>query len=424
MSLVALAIGRRWRRASANITSPVRASTTIVGRPLVSGGGSAARASERGRQRARAATRPRPWHRSRNSSSSLRSGSAGRARGPAPVAARPRTPVFSAISPEGVVELHAVEGRRRRRRSGVLGRRPARPASSLLRGRPPRPASLSVKPRMIIVRAARTLSNARRKRRARSRRRRRTRLIRRPQTGAATRARAAQLESTTAPRPPRAGLRRPRRPPGRHSPPRRRGVRDRTRGGDEPRGAGWGEKRRPRGPPRCRPGRRRPAAGRPCAASARAGGRATPGACGRDGAHEREPAVADMGGAHPVRPCARGARGSGLDRRLSWSRRARVRRADEHEAAVPAPPRLDQRLERVRPSRGCGERVRAEHRAIGPTGGVSPPAPALGAGRDRHVAALAVGEHEQAVIARDRDGALQRLPTGGAEALEAGELRA
>ena len=40
-----------------------------------------------------------------------------------------------------------------------------------------------------------------------------------------------------------------------------------------------------------------------------------------------------------------------------------------------------------------------------------------------HVAALAVGEHEQAGRARVRAGRLEREPAGGAEALEAGELR-
>ena len=48
----------------------------------------------------------------------------------------------------------------------------------------------------------------------------------------------------------------------------------------------------------------------------------------------------------------------------------------------------------------------------------------VGARGDGHVAALAVGEHEQAVVARDRDHLLERLPARRAEPLEAGELRA
>ena len=47
----------------------------------------------------------------------------------------------------------------------------------------------------------------------------------------------------------------------------------------------------------------------------------------------------------------------------------------------------------------------------------------VGGGGDVDVAALAVGEDEQAGGAGVRDGRRQRLPAGRAEALEAGELR-
>ena len=47
----------------------------------------------------------------------------------------------------------------------------------------------------------------------------------------------------------------------------------------------------------------------------------------------------------------------------------------------------------------------------------------VGGGGDVDVAALGVGEHEQARVAGVRDGGVERGPAGGAEALEAGELR-
>ena len=47
----------------------------------------------------------------------------------------------------------------------------------------------------------------------------------------------------------------------------------------------------------------------------------------------------------------------------------------------------------------------------------------VGGGRDVDVAALGVGEDEQALRVRVLDDALERAPAVGAEALEAGELR-
>ena len=47
----------------------------------------------------------------------------------------------------------------------------------------------------------------------------------------------------------------------------------------------------------------------------------------------------------------------------------------------------------------------------------------VGGGGDRDVAALAVGDHQQPGLAGGVAGLFQRRPAGGAEALEAGELR-
>ena len=93
----------------------------------------------------------------------------------------------------------------------------------------------------------------------------------------------------------------------------------------------------------------------------------------------------------------------------------------------PAPARrgrLDQRLERVAAQQGVGgERVGAEagHLAERPGRGAHQRL-GVGGGGDRHVAALAVGQHQQAVLARRVARGGQRRPPGRAEALEAGEL--
>ncbi len=65
-----------------------------------------------------------------------------------------------------------------------------------------------------------------------------------------------------------------------------------------------------------------------------------------------------------------------------------------------------------RPSSGLAVKASAPRPATGPNGPSVSPHQRLRvrACGDRHVAALAVGEHEQAVVARDRDGALERLP--------------
>ena len=106
--------------------------------------------------------------------------------------------------------------------------------------------------------------------------------------------------------------------------------------------------------------------------------------------------------------------------------RTGVRGANEHEAACAGRGcGLDQRLQGISPQQRVGgegvgsqpgdgaERARRladERLSVGPRG-------------HWDVAALAVGQHEQAVVARDRHHLLQRLPAGGAEPLEAGELR-
>ncbi len=99
--------------------------------------------------------------------------------------------------------------------------------------------------------------------------------------------------------------------------------------------------------------------------------------------------------------------------------------ADEDEdARAGLPRRVDQRLQGIPAEQwvgGEGVGAQARHRAEGPRG---LPHQRLGVGgsRDRHVAALAVGDHEQAVVAGDRDRALECLPAGRAQALEAGHL--
>jgi len=83
------------------------------------------------------------------------------------------------------------------------------------------------------------------------------------------------------------------------------------------------------------------------------------------------------------------------------------------------------RLERV----PAEERIRRER--VGPESGHRTPRGRrladeglrICAGGHRHVAALAVGEHEQPVLARRRDGRLESAPPVRPEALEAGELR-
>ena len=106
--------------------------------------------------------------------------------------------------------------------------------------------------------------------------------------------------------------------------------------------------------------------------------------------------------------------------------RARVRGAHEHEAAGSGRRgALDERLERVAAEqRVGGEGVRAQARDRAERAGrLAHQRLRVGARRDRHVAALAVGQHEQPVVGRDRHDLLERVPSGRAEPLEAGELR-
>ena len=85
----------------------------------------------------------------------------------------------------------------------------------------------------------------------------------------------------------------------------------------------------------------------------------------------------------------------------------------------------DQRLEGIEPEqRVGGEGVGAEPRDRAP-GGRRLADQGLGVGRggDRHVAALAVGDHQQARLPGGGADLGEGCPAGGAEALEAGQLR-
>ena len=117
---------------------------------------------------------------------------------------------------------------------------------------------------------------------------------------------------------------------------------------------------------------------------------------------------------------------AGRERQVQDVGGARVGGADEQEDAGPGGAgALDERDERVAPEqrvggegvdgqagRGAERRRRAADQRLG-----------VGGGGDRDVAALAVGEHEQAGGASVLAGRLEREPAGGAEALEARELR-
>ena len=105
---------------------------------------------------------------------------------------------------------------------------------------------------------------------------------------------------------------------------------------------------------------------------------------------------------------------------------AGIGRANEHEAAGPVVRRRrDERLERV----AAEERVGGE--GVGPqarrgaerAGGLTHERLGVRARGHGNVAPFAVGQHEQPVVPRDGDHLLERLPTRGAEALEAGQLR-
>ena len=121
-------------------------------------------------------------------------------------------------------------------------------------------------------------------------------------------------------------------------------------------------------------------------------------------------------------PGARGAAG----RRSSWISAAPgfdVRTSTKH-AAPAVGRRVDERLERVAAEQRIGrERVGAEPRHVPERPGVSPTSAwAYAARGDRHVAALAVGDHQQAVAARGGRRRLERPPARRPQALEAGEL--
>ena len=98
-------------------------------------------------------------------------------------------------------------------------------------------------------------------------------------------------------------------------------------------------------------------------------------------------------------------------------RRARVRRAHQHEAAGARGKRsLDQRLQRVAPQERVGrDRIHPGTRCaeIGLR---------VRLRRHRHVAALAVAEHEVPAVGRVRRHLRERGPSGRAQPLEAGEL--
>ena len=102
--------------------------------------------------------------------------------------------------------------------------------------------------------------------------------------------------------------------------------------------------------------------------------------------------------------------------------RARVRRPHEHEEARPGDLQRAQRVD---------AHVRAGREGVGADAGDGAEGRRSSAGQrlavggrgDVDVAALGVGEDEQALCVRLLDDELQHAPAVGAEALEAGELR-
>ena len=139
-------------------------------------------------------------------------------------------------------------------------------------------------------------------------------------------------------------------------------------------------------------------------------GRTAPGAPARRRAREalpQRPAVGELAGR-----TGRARRGWRCARARTRRRRPRVRRAIE-------------RLERVAAQqRVGGQRVGAEARRRRRTATASRrTTPGRRRRRCRHVAALAVGEHEQAGARAHARRRLEREPAGEAEPLEAGELR-
>jgi hypothetical protein len=86
---------------------------------------------------------------------------------------------------------------------------------------------------------------------------------------------------------------------------------------------------------------------------------------------------------------------------------------------------LDERLQRVTPEQRVGGEGVGSQPGSGPerAGRLAHERLRVRPRGHRDIAALAVGEHHQTVVVRDRDHLLQRLPSGGAEPLEAGELR-
>ena len=204
---------------------------------------------------------------------------------------------------------------------------------------------------------------------------------------------------------------------------------DPARGRDERRGRARRRRRR-RAARAGRPGRRRRGSGRSSAASARAGGR-----CGR-ARWRRRP--------RPSRSAPEPPPGEPLGEPVDQRRQALVQRAPRASAGPGG---------RRRPGcwSGPGRRPRRRPASAAATSGSSASAPssglavkasaprpgdrppgrrrladqrlAVGRGGDRHVAALAVGDDQQARLPGGRADLFQRRPAGGAEPLEAGELR-
>ena len=185
-----------------------------------------------------------------------------------------------------------------------------------------------------------------------------------------------------------------------------------------------------RGPRRARPARRCPAAGTARAASARASARRARAPSRRR--PRRRPTARSAAPAATLEPATIRASVSQTAPRPPASARSSTSAAPGLEVRTstntPAP------AARAPSTSGCSESTPSSGLAVNAS---APQALDLaerrrrrpderlrvGRGGDRDVAALAVGEHEQAALARVGDGFGERRPAVGAEALEAGELR-